>query len=108
MIPQITVKELAKHLANERDVLLLDVREQWEYDHTHLDGCLLIPLGELPIRAESLSIPKDRTVVVYCHHGIRSLSGAAVLKQHGFTNVFSLHGGIDAWSQEVDPEVPRY
>ncbi len=108
MIRQISPRELAKKMANQNRVYLIDVRQPWENELACLPQSLLIPLNELPHQVVTLEWPKDSQVVVYCHHGIRSLTGAALLQRQGFTNVFSLSGGIDAWSCEVDPEIPRY
>ncbi len=88
-------------------VLLLDVRQPEEHAYCHLPGSVLIPLAELPARLGELEVGEE-LIVVYCHHGIRSLSGAAILQQAGFTNVASLAGGIDRWAQTVDPAMPRY
>jgi rhodanese-related sulfurtransferase len=105
---QVSVKELARLRAEGAAVWLLDVRQPWERDLATLPDSHLIPLGELPARLNEVEPPEGALVVVYCHHGIRSLSGAAILEQHGHANVASLAGGIDAWSLLVDPTVPRY
>jgi rhodanese-related sulfurtransferase len=108
MIPQIRVDELATKLQNGEPVYLVDVREHWENEYCQLPDSVLIPLPELTGRASEVAPPEGAAIVVYCHHGIRSLSGAAMLMEAGFTNVASLVGGIDAWSARVDPKVPRY
>lgn len=105
---QIHPATLAKKLAAGEPVFLLDVREPWEHETARLADSTLIPLGELPNRVSELEVPPDATVVVYCHHGVRSLSGAAILEMNGFPEAFSLWGGIEAWSQLIDPKVPRY
>jgi rhodanese-related sulfurtransferase len=105
---QIHPETLAKKLASGEPVYLLDVREPWEHAHCHLPDSVLIPLGELPTRIDEVEPPKDATIVVYCHHGVRSLSGAAILEMKGFPEAYSLAGGIEAWSLLVDPSVPRY
>jgi rhodanese-related sulfurtransferase len=107
MIAQIQPLELKRMLDQGAPVLLLDVREPQEYAYCHLAGSVLIPLGELPERVHELDAA-DQLVVVYCHHGIRSLSGAAILQRAGFPNVASLAGGIDRWAVQVDPNMPRY
>ncbi|MBA2226549.1 MAG: rhodanese-like domain-containing protein [Thermogemmata sp.] len=107
MIPQIQPQELKLLLERGVPVLLLDVREPQEYAWCHLPGSLHIPLGELPSRVGELNVGEE-LVVVYCHHGIRSLSGAAILLQAGFPKVASLAGGIDRWSVQIDPSMPRY
>lgn len=105
---QLDVQTLANKLAQGEPVFLLDVRQPWESAVATLPNSVLIPLNELPQRADEIEPSADAQVVVYCHHGIRSLSGAAYLEQHGIRDVVSLAGGIDAWSLQVDPTVPRY
>ena len=107
-VRHITPRDLATHMANERATFLLDVRQSWEHDMAAIAGSVLIPLNELATRATEIKPPADALVVVYCHHGMRSLAGASTLQRLGLQNVASLAGGIDAWSCEVDPEVPRY
>jgi rhodanese-related sulfurtransferase len=90
--------------------VLLDVREPWEVQTACIseDGFKLmtIPMREVPARLAELD--PDQPVACLCHHGIRSLQVANFLVQSGFTEVVNLQGGIDAWSYEVDPAVPRY
>ena len=107
MVPQIQPTDVSRLLNSGEPVTLLDVRQPEENAFCALPGSVLIPLGELHARALELS-PTDDLVVVYCHHGIRSLSGAAILAAAGFPNVASMAGGIDRWSEVVDPTVPRY
>ena len=108
MVRQINVLQLVERLRAGEPVYLLDVRQPEEHATCSLPGSHLIPLGELMLRASEVEPPDDALLVVYCHHGIRSLSGAAILEQRGFRNVASLRGGIDAWSLQVDPTTPRY
>jgi rhodanese-related sulfurtransferase len=105
---QVSVHDLATKLEAREPVYLLDVRQPWEHDQAALPGSVLIPLQQLGARAGEVQPPAEALVVVYCHHGIRSLSGAGLLERQGLTNVVSLAGGIDAWSLEIDPRVPRY
>jgi rhodanese-related sulfurtransferase len=105
MIPQIQPSDLRKMLDAGQPVVLLDVRQPEEHAHCALPGSVLIPLGELVGRVEE--VPAGTPVVVYCHHGVRSLSGAAILLRAGL-EAMSLAGGIDRWSLTVDPAVPRY
>ena len=100
------VKALLEGDAGGRPVLL-DVRNPDEHELCQLPGAVLLPLPELPERADELEPYRGRTIVVYCHHGVRSLSGAAFLSSLGFSTT-SLRGGIEAWSREVDPSVPTY
>ncbi len=85
--------------------LLLDCREDWEYQTARIETAVLIPMRQIPQKLGE--IPKDQPVVVYCHAGMRSLNAASWLKQHG-VNALSMSGGIDRWSMEIDPKVPRY
>lgn len=99
----ITAEKLKSELGK---ALLLDVREQGEFDEGRIEGCKLIPLGELPERAEAeLGGDKNRPIVVYCAHGVRSLQGLMFLKSLGFPNVQSLEGGICAWEEAGMPVV---
>jgi rhodanese-related sulfurtransferase len=90
--------------------LLLDVREPWEVALAPLavEGAALlaIPMQQLPARLAELA--PSRRVVCVCHHGVRSRHVAAWLERAGFGDVYNLAGGVDAWSREVDPSVPRY
>lgn len=84
---------------------LLDVREPWEHQLVALPGSTLIPMGELPARLAE--IPRDQEVIVYCHHGVRSMQAGYFLVHHG-VQISNLFGGIDAWSLQADPKTPRY
>jgi rhodanese-related sulfurtransferase len=106
MVPQIQPRDLKRMLDSGAPVLLVDVRQPEEHAYCALPGSVLIPLGELASRAGEVE-PGDAAVVVYCHHGVRSLSGAAILRRAG-VEAMSLAGGIDRWSLAVDPTVPRY
>lgn len=97
---------LREKLDRGDDVFLLDVREEWERQVAPFPGAELVPLRTLPAALETL--PRDREVVTICHHGVRSARAAAILRDAGFPRVRNLVGGIDRWSVEVDPGVPRY
>ena len=86
--------------------VLLDVREEWEYQRAHIPDSILIPMGEIPRRLSELDL--DDEIVTLCHHGMRSASAQAFLIQSGFTNVKNMTGGIDAYSLTADPTIPRY
>jgi len=88
------------------DVVLLDVREAHEIALAAVRPSTHIPMGQIPARLNE--IDGDKTIVVMCHGGIRSMQVAGFLAQNGFDNVVNLDGGIDAWSREVDRSVPRY
>ncbi len=108
MVRQLSVSELARLLEHGASCLLVDVRQEWEHAVAALPQSLLIPLGELAERADEVVAPGGTLVVAYCHHGVRSLSAAAMLEAAGHRDVVSLAGGIDAWSREIDPRMPRY
>jgi len=108
VVREIRPRELADRLAAGEPVYLVDVRQPWEHETAALPGSHLVPLNELAARAGEVEPPPGAPVVVYCHHGIRSRSGAALLERLGFRDVWSLAGGIDAWSLLIDPKVPRY
>ena len=86
---------------------LLDVREPWEFDAARIEGAKLMPMGDVPGRANQELDPEDH-IVVYCHHGVRSMNVTAWLRQQGFEKAQSMAGGIDAWSRRVDSKVPVY
>lgn len=90
------------------DLLLLDCRERDEHELSRIEGALLIPMGELPDRLRELDEHRAREVIVCCHHGVRSLRVAQWLRQHGFRGAQSMAGGIEQWSLQIDPRVPRY
>ncbi len=105
-VPGISVQEL-KGKMDARDAFqLIDVREPFEFEIARIDGAKLIPLGEIPERAEELD--REQTLIVHCHSGRRSAQAVRLLKQRGFVNVYNLEGGIDAWSDFIDPTVPKY
>jgi rhodanese-related sulfurtransferase len=108
-VPELSPNEFAARwpgYASGGDVVLLDVREHDELAIAAVAGALHIPMREIPARLEDLDAAKP--LVVMCHSGGRSQRVAAFLQGNGFTNVFNLKGGIDAWSTQVDPRVPRY
>jgi adenylyltransferase/sulfurtransferase len=107
-VNQISVRQLHEMLARGDSIYLVDVRQPWEHEIVHLHNDLLVPLDQLLDRADEVAPPDDALVVAYCHHGIRSLNAAAMLVQLGHKRVASLAGGIDAWSQLIDPSLPRY
>ena len=109
MPAQISVAKLKELRDRGARVYLVDVRQPWEHERAALpDTDLLLPLDELAERADEVQPPEGALVVAYCHHGVRSLSAAAILEQQGLGTVASLAGGIDRWSLEIDPSVPRY
>lgn len=86
--------------------LLLDVREPGEFDICHIDWATLLPMSTVPVRSGELK--PDDDIVVICHHGGRSMQVAMFLEQRGFSRLYNLQGGVNAWSAQVDPAMPRY
>jgi rhodanese-related sulfurtransferase len=85
---------------------ILDVREPWELEIAAINGALNIPMQSIP--ASLGALPKAQSILVICHHGIRSMHVARFLEQHGFDDLFNVQGGTDAWSRLVDLQLPRY
>jgi rhodanese-related sulfurtransferase len=107
MVRALTPTETSQLLKNAAATLvLLDVREPEERAMAKIEPSLHIPMDDVPARIKE--IPKDRTIVVYCHHGSRSMMVAGYLEGRGYADVANLTGGIDAWSAQVDRRVPRY
>lgn len=105
-VPEITVKELKNKLDRKDRFVLLDVREPHEYQICNLAAAKLIPLGTLPQRLGELDPSEE--IVIHCRSGVRSAKACGILKEAGFGNVWNVKGGILAWSDEVDPSVPKY
>lgn len=105
---EIDVQALSAMQSSGDDFLLLDVREQVEYETAKIPGSTLLPMSELRDRVEELEEHRGRLIVVHCHHGGRSMRVTQALKEMGFPKVQNLAGGIDGWSQEIDASVPRY
>ena len=103
-----TPQELSEKLRAPSPPRLLDVRQPDEHALVSLPNSTLIPLAELLLRAAEIEDWKNEEVVVYCHHGIRSGHAIAQLRTLGFTSLHNLSGGIDRWTTEVDPSLPRY
>jgi rhodanese-related sulfurtransferase len=96
------------HLPLEKRPRLIDCRERDELEICRIEGCEWVPLGTFPVSLEKLTADTTRGMVVYCHHGMRSMNATAFLRAHGVENAFSMRGGIDVWSAEIDSEVARY
>jgi rhodanese-related sulfurtransferase len=113
-VPGLSVQELAQKRDNDEDFILLDVREPNELLYAHLgDDVLTAPLSELARQGpealpEAVLANKGAEIVVMCHHGNRSAQVTAWLRQQGWTNVYNMAGGIDAYATVVDPSVGRY
>jgi adenylyltransferase/sulfurtransferase len=104
-IPQISVKDLKQRIDKGEDLYILDVREPFEYQIANIGG-KLIPQNDVPQRLAE--IPRDREIVVHCKMGGRSQKIAEFLHQSGYPQVTNVSGGIIAWSEQVDPSVPKY
>ena len=100
--------ELQQRLGRDSPPVLLDVREPEEHAWCSLPGSRLVPLSEIHERLADLEDWREKEVVVYCHHGVRSAHAIGLLRAAGFQRLLNLTGGIDRWSVEVDPAVPRY
>lgn len=105
-VKTLTAIELKTKLEQGEPLLLLDVREDYEYKYAHIPNSVLIPLNKIPTRINELDA--NQAIVVLCHHGMRSKRAANFLVEAGFTDITNLEGGIDAWSLYCDSSVPRY
>jgi rhodanese-related sulfurtransferase len=105
---QITPQLLQQWLADgkRKPPVLLDVREPWEYQTCRIEGSMLAPMNTIPARVPELE--RDRDTVVICHHGARSYQVGMFLERYGFSNLYNLKGGVNAWADQVDPTMPRY
>jgi rhodanese-related sulfurtransferase len=104
---EITCTELKRRLDSGDALQIIDCREPWEHDLVRLADSMNIPMNDTPSRVGEYRA-FGCAVVIYCHHGVRSLHVATWLRSQGVDNVLSLRGGIDAWSTGVDPSLPRY
>jgi len=105
---EVTCNDVHDLQVEEADFVLLDCREQNEFDHVRIAGSILVPMSELEQRASELEQHRDRHIVVHCHHGGRSMRVTQWLRSQGFTKAQNMQGGIDVWAQEIDPSMPRY
>jgi adenylyltransferase/sulfurtransferase len=105
-VPTITATELKTRIDRQDKFVLIDVREPFEYEISRIPGSKLIPLGELPARLSELDSADD--IVLHCKMGGRSAKALRILQEAGFRKLNNLQGGITAWSDDVDPSVPKY
>ena len=106
---EISFTEVSTIIENaEENFLFIDCREPDEFEICSIEGADLVPLSNFDMEVETLFADEGESAVVYCHHGGRSLKAVEWLRSKGYTNTFSLKGGIDLWAQEVDTELPRY
>ena len=106
MVTNLTPVEIRDALATRSDVLLVDVREPAEHATARIDGALLIPLRTVPQSLEQL--PRDKEIILHCHHGMRSEMAGNFLVAQGYPRVSHMVGGIDRWSDDVDSAVAKY
>jgi rhodanese-related sulfurtransferase len=104
---EISCEEVKTKLDQREAFTLLDVREPWEFETARMEGAKLIPMGDIPSRANQELDPEHHIIVV-CHHGVRSMNVTAWLRQQGFEKAQSMRGGIDAWSRSIDHTIPTY
>jgi rhodanese-related sulfurtransferase len=95
----ITAQELKRELNDKKKLVLLDVRQPEEFEESRIEGCVLIPLGEVIARAPRELNPEDE-IVIYCAHGVRSMHALVALRQLGFEKLRSLRGGISEWQEQ--------
>ena len=105
-VQTLSVTEFKTWRDDNKDCVLLDVREDGEVAYANIDGHTHIAMNLIPLRHNEL--PDDKPIVVYCHHGMRSMQVALFLEHAGFSDVYNLSGGIQAWSAQIDPGVARY
>ena len=105
-VQTLSVSEFKTWRDDNKAYVLLDVREDGEVAYANIEGHTHIAMNLIPLRHNEL--PDDKPIVVYCHHGMRSMQVALFLEHAGFTDVYNLSGGIEAWSVQIDPSVPRY
>jgi rhodanese-related sulfurtransferase len=103
---EITPAETKLRFDRGEKLLLVDVREPWEFEICRIEGAKLIPMGSIPANLQALDTGDE--VICYCHHGMRSLDVAVWLRSQGVERAKSLAGGIERWSLEIDPRVLRY
>jgi rhodanese-related sulfurtransferase len=102
---EISAKEVKERLDRGEKLLLVDVREPREHAICHIEGAVLIPMGSIPANLQQLDVDED--VICFCHHGVRSFDVANWLRTQG-VRAKSMAGGIERWSTDIDPTVPRY
>lgn len=105
---EVTVQQVQQLRDAGARFLLIDCREEDEYQIARIDGATLLPMSQLAGRVDELAPHRQEQIVVHCHHGGRSLRVARWLRGQGFSHAQSMAGGIDQWSSEIDPAVPRY
>jgi rhodanese-related sulfurtransferase len=105
---QVNEKLTATKQTDSAEFVLLDCREEDEYALVRIESSRLLPMSEIATRVEELAEHRDAEIIVYCHHGMRSLQVATWLRQQGFAHATSMIGGVDRWAIEIDPSLARY
>ena len=105
---EVTPRLVKAMLDAQEDLVLIDCRTPQEHQVARIDQGVLIPMQELASRMDELAPHAESKVVVFCHRGGRSLRVTAMLREHGFDDVYSMAGGIDLWALDVEPSTPRY
>jgi rhodanese-related sulfurtransferase len=106
---EITPAEARRRLEEAGKSVLLDVREPQEFALARIEGSLLIPMQSIPSELQKLEgLADEQDLLILCHHGVRSLQVTAWLRARGLENCYSIAGGIDRWSREIDPSIPMY
>lgn len=107
-ITQISPRELRARLDSEsgEPIVLMDVREPWEFEHCRIEGAVLVPMQTIPERKSEFDSGSE--IVLICHHGARSQQVALYLERNGFERLYNLAGGVASWAREVDPAMPTY
>jgi len=106
MLKDMSPSDVKKILSGEKNIRLIDVREEWEHKLARIENSELMPLSNFHFHLKSLS-PHEK-IILYCHHGSRSFAVGSFLVRNGFDEVINLRGGINAWSEEVDNSIPQY
>jgi len=104
---EVAPEELKTLLESDSDIVVLDVREPWEFETARIENSKHIPMNDIPARFNQ-ELDAEKHMVVVCHHGVRSMNVTAWLRKQGFEKVQSLRGGIDRWARQIDPKMPVY
>jgi rhodanese-related sulfurtransferase len=106
---EVSAQEVQKRLQTGERLFLIDVREPFEHEIANLADAELIPMNSVPAALQQLEAKADQgPLMILCHHGVRSLNVVNWLRRQGIENCFSVRGGLDLWSLEIDPKIPRY
>ncbi len=103
---QLTAEQLKEYIDNDTSLVLLDVRDTWEYEICHINSSINIAMTDIPLTLQE--IDSEKTIVVICHHGMRSFQVAQYLESEGFNDIMNLEGGIASWATTIDQSMPQY